>query len=65
VQVSASARVTRSILWDDVEVGANATIDECIVADGVHVLPGATHRRQVLVRPKGSDAVVASPLSGC
>ena len=64
VQISASARVTRSILWDDVEVGADATLDECIVADGVHVLPGETYRRQVLVRPKGSQAVVVSPLEG-
>jgi NDP-sugar pyrophosphorylase family protein len=64
VQIAASARVTRSILWDDVEVGAGATLDECIVADGVRVLPGAIHRRQVLVRPKGSDAVVTSPLEG-
>jgi NDP-sugar pyrophosphorylase family protein len=61
-QVSTSARITRSILWDDVEVGADATLDECIVADRVRVLPGAIHRRQVLVRPKGSDALVVAPL---
>jgi NDP-sugar pyrophosphorylase family protein len=61
-QVSASARITRSILWDDVEVGAGATLDECIVADGVTVPPGAIYRRQVLVRPRGSDTVIVSPL---
>jgi mannose-1-phosphate guanylyltransferase len=62
VQIAASARVTRSILWDDVEIGAGATLDECIVADGVRVPPGAIHRRQVLVRPRGSDAVMVSAL---
>jgi mannose-1-phosphate guanylyltransferase len=64
VQVSASARVTRSILWDGVDIGAGATLDECIVADGVRIPPGATYRRQVLVRPKGSDAVLVSSLEG-
>ena len=39
----ASARVTRSILWDDVEVGAGAQLDECIVTDGVRV-PRRRHR---------------------
>jgi NDP-sugar pyrophosphorylase family protein len=63
-QIAASARVTRSILWDDVVVGADAILDECIVADGVRVLPGETYRRQVLVRPKGTDAVIVSPLEG-
>jgi NDP-sugar pyrophosphorylase family protein len=64
VQISQSARVTRSILWDHVEVGPDATLEECIVTDGVRVLPGTTYHRQVLVRPKGSDAVLVSPLEG-
>ncbi len=29
--------VTRSILWDDVEVGADCRLDECIVTDRVRV----------------------------
>ena len=48
--VDPSARVTRSILWDDVEVGAGCTLDECIVTDGVRVPAGAAYRRSVLVR---------------
>jgi NDP-sugar pyrophosphorylase family protein len=32
-----SARVIDSILWDDVEVGADAMIEQCIVTDGVSI----------------------------
>ena len=32
--------VTRSVLWDDVTVGAGAVLTECIVADGVDVPDG-------------------------
>lgn len=63
VRVHPSARVTRSILWDDVEVGAEATLDECIVTDGVHVPAGATYDRAVLVLRSGADALVAIPLT--
>lgn len=59
-RISASARVERSILWDDVEVGAGASLDECIVTDGVAVAPGSTYRRAMLVRPKGGDALIVS-----
>jgi NDP-sugar pyrophosphorylase family protein len=34
-RIEDTARVTRSILWDDVEVGRDALIDECIVTDRV------------------------------
>jgi NDP-sugar pyrophosphorylase family protein len=54
------ARVTRSILWDDVDIGPDAVIDECIVTDGVRVAGRALHRRSILVAtPNG---VVATPL---
>jgi NDP-sugar pyrophosphorylase family protein len=50
VRVDPSARVTGSILWDDVQIGADAVIDDCILTDGVSVAPGAVHRRQILIR---------------
>ena len=60
--IDASARVTDSILWDDVEVGAAAQLDDCIVTDGARVPPGASHRREILVR--GDDgALLVSPLN--
>ena len=63
VRVEASARVTRSILWDDVEVGPDCTLDECIVADGVRVPAGAHYRRVVLVGANDGGLRV-SPLAG-
>jgi NDP-sugar pyrophosphorylase family protein len=43
------ARVTHSILWDDVEVGAGAVLERCIVTDGVRVDPGTVHRGEILL----------------
>jgi mannose-1-phosphate guanylyltransferase len=59
--VDASARVTRSILWDDVVVEADAVVDECIVTDNVRVAAGTSYRRAVLVQDE-ADQVHASPL---
>jgi mannose-1-phosphate guanylyltransferase len=55
-----SAIVTRSILWDGVEVGHAAMLDECIVTDGVRVAPGSRYQRQILIRATdGTTTVVA------
>jgi mannose-1-phosphate guanylyltransferase len=54
------ARVTGSILWDDVQIGPDAVIDECIVTDGVRVAGRTSYRRSILIA--GPDGVVASPL---
>jgi hypothetical protein len=48
-------------MWDDVEVGAAAQLDECIVTDGVRVPAGASHRREILVRGEDGGTLV-SPL---
>lgn len=63
VRIDRSARVTRSILWDDIEVGPNCTLDECIVADGVRIPAGARYRRVVLVAAN-DGGLRASPLAG-
>ena len=47
-RIAPSARVSRSILWDDVQVEPGASLDECIVTDGVVVPAGAAHARQIL-----------------
>lgn len=49
-RVAASARVTRSVLWDDVTVGAGAVLTECVVADGVEIPDGAAFERCAIVR---------------
>jgi NDP-sugar pyrophosphorylase family protein len=49
-RIGPRARVMRSILWDDVEIGAGAAIEECIVADRTRVPDGAAYRRSALVQ---------------
>lgn len=58
---TSTARVTRSILWDRVEIGDAAELDECIVTDDVVVPPRARYRRMILMRePDGRT--IAAPL---
>ena len=38
--IASDARIEDSILWDDVQVEANARLRRCIVTDGVRVPPG-------------------------
>ena len=49
-RIDRSARIARSILWDDVQVGAEAVIEDCIITDGVQVQPRAVHRGEILIR---------------
>jgi NDP-sugar pyrophosphorylase family protein len=60
-RIDPTARITQSILWDDVQVGRDAVLDECIVTDRVVVPAGAVHRRAILVR-SDDDELVATPL---
>ena len=60
VRIDASARITRSILWDDVEVGAHSVVEECIVTDLVRIPAGSQHRRSVLRR--GDQGLLVTPL---
>jgi mannose-1-phosphate guanylyltransferase len=60
-RIDATARVTESILWDDVEVGRDAVVDECIVTDRVVIPDGAQYRRAVLIRGE-DDQLLVSPL---
>lgn len=57
----ATADVTRSIMWDDVQIGRGARIDECILTDHVRVPEGVEYRRKILVQ-RDADRVDATPL---
>ena len=47
-----------SILWDDVDVGARASVEHCILTDGVRIPEDATYRDSILlVRDDGLTAV--------
>lgn len=60
VRISPSAHVLRSLLWTDIEIGERATLEECIVTDGVRVPAGATYRQAILLRTTSGD-VAATP----
>ncbi len=57
--IDPTARIANSIVWDDVEVGANADLAACILTDGVRVPAGAVYRRAILMRGAGGtlDAI--------
>ena len=59
VRIDLAARVTNSILWDDVTVEAGAVVEDCIVTDGVTVRAGPTYRRSILVG-SGDELVTTS-----
>lgn len=50
VEVAPSARLDRTLLWDDVRVGADAALRECIVTDGVTIPAGSSWTRQIIRR---------------
>ena len=65
--VAPSARLDRSLLWDDVQVGADASLRECIVTDGVTVPPGTdidALRQVARERFQVAFAGALGPLSG-
>jgi NDP-sugar pyrophosphorylase family protein len=53
VQIAPSAALTRTALWDDVVVGANAVLVDCIVADNARVPAGARYEQCAIV-PAGT-----------
>jgi NDP-sugar pyrophosphorylase family protein len=59
-RVDSSAQVTRSVLWDDVSVGAGARIHECVLADGVTIPAGARYERCAIVQ--SADRLLVEPL---
>ena len=72
VQVAASATVRGTAVWDDVVIGAHATLIDCIVGDGVRIPDHARYERCAIV-PAGArspaegeriaDGLLIAPLS--
>lgn len=60
--VDAAARLTDTILWDRVTVGAGAHLRRCVVADDVVVPPGARFTDSSIVM-RGRDMIVV-PFTG-
>jgi NDP-sugar pyrophosphorylase family protein len=55
--VAADARLSNTILWDRVSIGAGARLSDCVVADGVRVPDGAVHANSSLVM-RGHEMIV-------
>jgi NDP-sugar pyrophosphorylase family protein len=60
VRVDPSARVTRSVLWDAVTIGADADLTECVVGDRVVIPPGAQYARSAIA--SGPDGLIVTNL---
>jgi NDP-sugar pyrophosphorylase family protein len=57
VHIDPSAAITRTVLWDDVKVGANAHLDTVIVGDGAVVPANASYARCVILPENGRKPV--------
>jgi mannose-1-phosphate guanylyltransferase len=62
-RLDSTARVTDSILWDDVEVGARAVVERCIVTDGVRIPDEATYRNAILMQHDGGLVAAEMPVT--
>lgn len=57
--VHPSARIERSIIWDDVEIGPDAILEHCIVTDGVRVRGRTSYRGVILLRDDRGEVTTA------
>lgn len=56
--IAPTARVINSVLWDEVVVGAGATLERCIIGDGVRIPAGVSFRNCAIIQGE-TDLVVA------
>ncbi len=56
VEIAPSARTVRTAVWDDVTVGRDAELIECIVGDGAKIPDGARYTRCAIVPANGRTA---------
>ena len=59
--VHSSAHLERSVLWDDVTVGAGCVVTDCVLADGVRLAEGTTLDRQAVVRVRSPEEATTLP----
>ena len=53
ISIDPTATLERTAVWDDVTIGKNCTLEECIVCDGVNVPAGSSYRCTALVPYSG------------
>ncbi len=60
--VHPTALITKSVLWDDVVVGANCIITSCVLTDGVRLPAGTVLDRQAVIQlPSDSKRTAVMP----
>jgi mannose-1-phosphate guanylyltransferase len=64
VQLADSALLTKTVVWDDVTVGAQARLYECIVADGVRLPANVQYARCAIVPADGRIATAGERIDG-
>jgi NDP-sugar pyrophosphorylase family protein len=56
-QIDPSARIADSILWDDVQIGANVRLERCIVTDGVELSGAQAFANSIILQSGGRISV--------
>ncbi len=64
VEIAPSARTVRTAVWDDVTVGRDAELIECIVGDGAKIPDGASYARCAIVPADGRTARAGERIEG-
>ncbi len=62
--VAPSARTVRTAVWDDVTIGRDAELIECIVGDGARIPDGARYTRSAIVPAAGRTAGIGERIEG-
>ncbi len=55
VEIAPTARLRDTAVWDDVTVGAHATLVECVIGDGVRIPDGSHYERCAIVPAAGRE----------
>jgi NDP-sugar pyrophosphorylase family protein len=63
-KVDPSARVTRSIVWDEVDISRGCEIEACIITDRVRLPPGSVYRHAVVMRADSVPPTAGGYLDG-
>jgi NDP-sugar pyrophosphorylase family protein len=66
-RVAPGAHVARTAIWDDVTIGEDVLLSDCVVGDGVSVPAGTRWTRRAIVpadcaEPRPGDAVIGDLL---
>jgi len=53
-RVDRTARLIDTVVWDDVDIGKDAVLERCVVADGVQIPAGARFRNCAIIQRDGT-----------